>query len=534
MNRPAQVSDLERVNADLMKRIEVLLAEVARLQKALYGQKRERVTNGAQLELLASIIKDAVAGLAAGDPNAEAAANAAIQEMKDHIEGEPKPKAKPDASKRKHGRRDPDTLELPVCRVEIDPADVINDRAAFEKIGEQVSSHVEWLPSSLVRVDVVLNRYRRIGDGFVDISTPEMPIRFIDKSIVGPSFVANMIVNKYGDHIPLDRQVGIFKRSGFVITTSTMCGLLSGATAHLSHITDAMWLEAMKAPYVLTDATGVLVKAKERCTRAHFYAAVVPNKMTLYRFTHKNDGDTVARLFDGFSGVLHADAAAIYHELFRLNPAIVEAGCWAHTRRKFYDAIDEDNKGALTAIGYIRLLYEAHYSSMTDDVVNVHVRSAAAVPVLASMRTWLDEMLLAAKPDTLMHKALGYLDRQWLVLQRFLHDGNIGLDTNPAERALRREAVGRKNWLFLGSDSGAKWNATSVTLIASCAMHDIEPWSYLRDVLILLPAWKLSAVIELAPHRWRETLQQPETQRLLAELRLLGREQGHGPGPATA
>jgi hypothetical protein len=92
----------------------------------------------------------------------------------------------------------------------------------------------------------------------------------------------------------------------------------------------------------------------------------------------------------------------------------------------------------LTAIGYIRLLYEAHYSSMTDDVVNMHVRSASAVPLLASMRTWLDEMLLKAKPDTLMHKALGYLDRQWLVLQRFLQDGNIGLDTNPAERALRR------------------------------------------------------------------------------------------------
>jgi hypothetical protein len=190
VNLPVPTHDLEQINAELTKRIALLLAEVAQLKKVLFGQKRERVTNSAQLELLSAVINDAIAGMNAGDPNAADVATAMMKDIKDDIDNTPQ-KTQGKSGKRGHGRRDPDDLELPIQRVEIDPPEVINNRDAFEKIGEQVSSHVEWLPSSLVRVDVVLNSYRRIGDGFVDISTAEMPIRFIDKSIVGPSFVAN-------------------------------------------------------------------------------------------------------------------------------------------------------------------------------------------------------------------------------------------------------------------------------------------------------------------------------------------------------
>jgi transposase len=139
----------------------------------------------------------------------------------------------------------------------------------------------------------------------------------------------------------------------------------------------------------------------------------------------------------------------------------------------------------------------------------------------------------ACRKDTI-HLALGYVVRQRRALLRFLDDGRIRLDTNPAELELRREVVGRKNWLFLGSDDAAKWNTITVSLIASCQMHGIEPWAYLRDVLTLLPSWPQQRVLELAPKNWRATLSRADVQERLAELRLIDRATPVRPTDAIA
>ena len=151
-------------------------------------------------------------------------------------------------------------------------------------------------------------------------------------------------------------------------------------------------------------------------------------------------------------------------------------------------------------------------------------RKTLAQPVLDDLQKWVRQERQLVEKGTVIEVALGYLDRQWVPLTRFLEDGRIRLDNNPSELELRHEAVGRKNWLFCATDNGAEWNAVVVSLIASCRMHDIEPWAYLRDVLTLLPGWSQTRVIELAPSNWRATLERPETQRLLAELSLLGRD----------
>ena len=147
--------------------------------------------------------------------------------------------------------------------------------------------------------------------------------------------------------------------------------------------------------------------------------------------------------------------------------------------------------------------------------------------MLDDLQKWVRQERQLVDAGTAIELALGYLERQWVPLTRFLEDGRIRLDNNPSELELRHEAVGRKNWLFCATDNGAEWNATVVSLIASCRMHDIEPWAYLRDVLTLLPVWLKSQVIELAPAYWRTTLARPETQRLLADLSLLGRDGAH-------
>ena len=144
----------------------------------------------------------------------------------------------------------------------------------------------------------------------------------------------------------------------------------------------------------------------------------------------------------------------------------------------------------------------------------------------ADMRRSFDGLARVHASSTI-ERALGYLQRHWQALTRFLDDGRLRLDNNPSELELRHQVVGRKNWLFCATDGGANWNAVVVSLIASCRLHDIEPWAYLRDVLTLLPAWNQTRSLELAPAYWQKTREQPETCELLKRLQLLGRGAQH-------
>lgn len=302
---------------------------------------------------------------------------------------------------------------------------------------------------------------------------------------------------------------------------------VQASTALLSHVVEAMWRDAKEnASYSIVDATGVLVQAKDRCKRAHFYVVVVPKEHVLFRFTRTNDGESVAELLADFRGYLHADAATVYHELYRRELGhLAEVGCWAHARRKFFEALSYDRDRALMGIGFISHLYDAHREALDEKSGEADraKRAAAARPVLAELLSWVRHEIRVVPESTPIHAALGYIVRQRRALLRFLDDGRIRLDTNPAELALRREVVGRKNWLFVGSDEGARWNTTTVSLVASCQLHGIEPWAYLRDVLTLLPSWPQSRVLELSPKHWKTTFAAPETQERLAELRLLDR-----------
>ena len=334
------------------------------------------------------------------------------------------------------------------------------------------------------------------------------------------------MVSKYADHLPLHRQEQIFKREGLRLSTSTMSDWVQNSSFLLRTIVDALREEARTAPVVLSDATGVLVQAREECRRAHFYVVVVPRKMVLFEFTRINDGPTVADILGGFTGKVQVDASSVYHELFRQNPDIIEVGCWAHARRRFFDCLDIDKDRAMLGIGFIGLLYDAHNASIVDGVIDVAARRRAAVPILDKLKQWIEKEREQGAGDTPLIKACNYIHNQWTPLTRFL-DHDVRLDNNPAELALRRIAVGRKNWLFVGSDGGGVATAVMVSLIASCALHDIEPWAWLRDVLTFLPAWPHQRVIELAPHNWRETLKKPEAQRLLASQTLMGRGTVH-------
>lgn len=561
----------------LKKAYDKLLFEHELLKRQVLGPKAERIKNAkAQEELPLLEFLAAIGRLQDGDETALGAAQKALDEATKKL-GELQKRRKP---KTPHGRRQLQLEDLPLLRVVLLPAERLAPGGdKLIKVGEEVTQLVERTPASVVRLEVVREKYAEAVDatpppapatanseppGAPSATTPasaaprstiagapplgraprydrifiaDMPERVIPKAMVEPGFLSHVLVSKFCDHIPLHRQEGIFKREGFKVARSTLGEWVDASTNLLGHVFDAMWEDAQQnASYCIVDATGVLVQAKDECKRAHFYVVVVPKEHVLFRFTRKNDGPTVATLLGGFKGLIHADAATVYHELYRQQlEHLTEVGCWAHTRRKFFDALSRDRERALIGIGYISHLYDAHRSTLDNDgVADTRKRAELARPILAKLLCWARREFRLVDKDTPIHLALGYLVRQRRALLRFLDDGRIRLDTNPAELALRREVVGRKNWIFLGSDDGAKWNTITVSLIASCQMHGIEPWAYLRDVLTLLPSWPQQRVLELAPKNWRATLATTAVQERLAELRLIDRATPVRPTDAIA
>ncbi len=508
---------------------EQLLKKVVRRQ--LYGRKSEKVSD-AQLELALLPVLQALGRLEQGDLSAASDAEdaiAAVRDQLDDLDPAPPPPAK--KATKKPTRRKLTELDLPTFDVVLEPAERLAEGGdLLEKIGEEVAEHFERKPASMVRVRVIRPKYKSpspTSDGSTKVVVAEVPERPLPKSSAGPGLLAHVLVSKYADHIPLHRQESIFKREGVVLARSTLCGWVQGSIGLLRHIVEAMWEDAKSAPVAIADATGVLVQARDECKRCHFYVVVTPQQHVLFRFTKKNDGENVAALLKGFSR-LHVDASAVYHELFRRDPNVVEVGCWAHARRKFFEALAADREAAMFGIGMIGLLYDAHNAARGQNgVIDAKKRAAAARPLLARLFAWARvEHRIRADGDP-TKTAVGYLVRQRRVLTRFLDDGALRLDTNPAELELRREVVGRKNWLFIGNDGAAEWNTVAVSLIASCQMHGIEPWAYLRDVLTLLPGWCQTRVLELAPKNWVKTRKDPETQRILGELDLLRRAVPH-------
>ena len=538
-HKAAELERVEHEREQYRKLYTLVLYELERLKRQLFGKKAETV-DPAQVQLAFAPVLDALARAETGDPSAPADVQAELQKLR--IEAEQAAEAKaPGKPCKGHGRRDFDQEKAPIETIVLEPPErELPGGELLVKIGEEVSEHFDYRPSSLVRVRVVRPKYRaptRSEKFSSPILIAELPERPIPRSVAGPGLIAHVITQKFADHVPLNRQQEIFKRHGVHLPRSTLANLVEGGTSLLRAVVDAMWRDAKdNAAWLAIDATGVLVLAAEQCRRGHFWVVVAERDHVLFRYTAKHNGSVPADMLAGFRGYVIADASSVYHELYRNEPDIVEVSCWAHARRRWYDALAVDRERALVGIGFIGLLYDAHRAATdpTTGVVDTDKRRVAAEPILARLYQWVERERPRLVDESPIAKAMNYLVNQRASLSRFIEDGRLRLDNNLSELELRRQVVGRANWTFAGSDDGAEWNAIATSLVASCKLHDIEPWAYLRDVLTLLPTWPKHAALRLAPKFWDETRQQQDTQQRLAAARLLGRfDDVHG-AEATA
>jgi transposase len=336
------------------------------------------------------------------------------------------------------------------------------------------------------------------------------PDEMIPRGLPTIDLLAHVLVGKFADKLPYHRQEGIFAREGVPITRGVMCGWTQAAHALAHHVVDAMEQDARAHAHVIaTDATGVLVQANDKCKKGHFWVYVADRDHVIFRYSaHHNSAEPKA-YFKGFHGTVLSDASNVYDVLFGLPDSPGEANCWSHARRYFYKAIDSDNREeALIGIGFCNELFELErqWKKLPPDK-RLEMRRQRAGPVLEMLKRWKDEQLASPRvaEGSRLRKALNYLTNQWPALCKFLENGRVPIHNNESERQLRSLVVGRANWLFVGSDETAPWTCTFVSLIASCALHGIDPEGYLRDLFRVLPVWPKNRMLELAPKYWRAT-----------------------------
>lgn len=502
-----------------------LLERYALLERGIVaGKKAERFTESSS-QLTLQVLSMALGG---DSPPAPA----------EPTEKEP---ARPPRRRRTGGRR-PLPQHLPRIEIEVLPPEVQRRGLdAFHRIGQEVREVLERRRAALVAVRIVRPKFvsrtappdplaTRPSSCYEDspmlkesptpeespVLIAEMPELPIERGLAGPGMLADTIVRRWQDHCPLNRLEDIYARDGMELARSTMCGWHEQVADLAEPIVDAMLRDAFTQPYLCADATGVLVKAKEQCQRAHFWVLIAPERHVLYRFSHKHDSAAVDRLLAGYKGHLVADAATVFDHLYKSGD-VIEVACWAHTRRYFFKALKSDPARAEHALSLIRALYRVERSTAGAPRKKLEeVREKKTRPIVDAFFQWCDAESAVVLDETPISKAIGYARNQRVALSRFLDDGRLPLDNNISERNLRREVLGRKNWIFLGSDEGARVNTIFVSLLASCQLHDIEPWAYLRDIFCLLPAWPKSRALELAPAFWNQTLEQQDTQQRLA------------------
>lgn len=487
---------------------ELVSLELERTRRHMFGKKAETVDSAQQQLAFLEIAK--MLGALEKDAHPDADSDGEQRRSRSKRKGHSTP----------HGRQVLPEY-LPVHEIVLLPPEAKGpNKDLYVRIGEEVDNKLEWRPASQVRVRIVRPKFAKKGSPEAGVCIADAIESPIERGLAGPGLLAKVVVNKYCDHLPWNRQERMFAREGVHIPRSTLCGWSEQLYSLCEPLVDAMWKDALLSEYIAVDATCVLVQSLETCRRGHFWVLVAERGHVLFRYTRKANKVTVSELLGVYKGFMQADAATVYDLLYR-DTDCVEVGCWAHCRRRFFDAMTTDQERARRGIGFIRRLYE-----IDKDTVDMSrerrtkARAQRTGPVLEAFFKWVDSESLQTLPHSPIGRAFTYARNQRNVLARFVDDGRLRLDNNWCERELRRQAVGRKNWLFVGSDEGAKWNAAFVSLIASCELHKLEPWAYLRDLFCLLPTWPKTRVLELCPKNWRETLQQPDTQERLATNKL--------------
>lgn len=495
-----QSSELERQAAELQAarnglqeqvlRNEQLKARLARLLRARFGASSEKLRGSIeQLELMLEDLEAQIAETAPAEPEDAA------------------PPAPPQGTRRKPVRKPlPDSL----------PRDVVEHAApcacpqcggALRPLGEDVTEVLDYVPGSFRVTRHVRPKLSCCAcESIAQAPAPDLPIR---RGLAGAGLLAHVLVAKYCDHLPLYRQAEIYARDGIDLDRSTMADWVGQSAVLMRPLVDAVGAHVMSAERVHADDTTVPVldpgRGKTRTGRLWCYvrddrpfAGQAPPAV-LYCYSPDRKGEHPRKHLAPFRGILQADGYAGYAGLY--DREVTEAACWAHVRRKFFDVhAATQSPLAHDALQRIAALYaiEDTIRGQPPDV-RLRVRQQHSAPLLAGLKTWMEQTQGRVSGKTDLAAAIRYALARWDALTLVLRDGRACLDNNAAERAMRPMTLGRKNWLFAGSDAGGERAAAIYTLTETAKLNMLDPEDYLRQVLQRIAEHPVKRVHELLP-----------------------------------
>jgi transposase len=487
---PNDVKTLQQMVLTLLGQIDDLQGQLYYLKRQLFGKKSEKL-NPAQRLLFENLYDEVKAKLQQQ------------KQSKDEV-----------AKKRKnenHNGRNALPAELPRETTEIMPkpeeqtCEICN--TPKDIIGTEKTEKLEYRPACFYVKQYV--RYKmacKKCEG--NISIGQLPPMPVDKGIAGEGLLAHIITSKYCDHNPLNRLEDIFKRSGVDINVSTMCDWVGQCSDLLEPLVKRMHQKILESPKINSDDTSIPVKNPNRkgsTYNGYLWVYIDNKKNVVFDFTPTRSREGPIKFLGKYCGKLQADAYSGYDEYFRTSGA-TEIGCHAHARRKFEYALDSDPVRAARLMVLWGRLYEIEKRAKEEKYNGTQllkVRQNEAKPILNKIKAVLNEYKDRVLPKSPMGKAITYSLNQWEALQRYCDDPILEIDNNLSERTLRTVCIGRKNYLFAGSEAGARRTANIYSLVASCKLNDIDPFAYFTDVLSRISTHPMEKIDELLPSNWK-------------------------------
>jgi len=481
--------------------IEQMKFTIAKLKHEQYGQSSERSAVLEQLELaLADMEEDAAEAEAVAQLAAAKVANEKI--------------IVPAFERRKPARR-PLPEHLPRERVVYpSPSACPCCGGVLHKLGEDITETLELIPRQWKVIQHVREKFScRSCEA---ITQPPAPSHPIARGRAGPGLLAHILFAKYGLHLPLNRQSEVYAREGIALDVSTLADWVGAAAATLMPLVEALRSHVFAAARIHADDTTVPVLTKGKTRTGRLWTYVRDDRpfggtdppAAIFFYSRDRTGEHPERHLAGYAGLMQADAYAGFNRLYdgsRKPAPIVEVGCWAHARRKFFD-LARLNKApiAVEAVGRIDALFaiEREINGLPPQQ-RVAVRTERSRALVEALHAWLRERRskLSGKSETA--KAIDYSLKRWIVFTRFLDDGRLCMSNNAAERELRAVAVGRKNWTFAGSDEGGIRAAAIYTLIQTAKLNDVDPQAWLADVLARIHDHPAKQITDLLPWNWK-------------------------------
>ena len=478
--------DLIKVISSRDEEIDFLKSQLAMYKRMQFGQKRERFE---------------------GDPNQTSlpfeAAPAEVVEQQEEI----KQKIEYTRSRPNHKGRAKLPQHLPVVEIEIHPE---GDLSEMVCIGKEITEELECEPARFY-----INRYIRYkyaaknGEG---IKIAELPERVIEKGIPGAGLLAMILTGKYMDHLPLYRQKQIFARENINIASSTIEGWTKEALIKLEPLYQQLVFDTKAKGYLQVDETPIKVLDSDKKGAAHqgyYWVYHSPlDKTVLFDYNPSRGGHVPKSMLDNFRGYLQTDGYAAYDK-YGKKKDITHLACWAHARREFEKALENDRNRAEKALLMIQELYKienrAREQQLSADKIK-ELRLKESLPVINQMGKWIFEQIKNTLPKSQIGKAMAYAYARWDALSAYLYDGNLQIDNNLVENAIRPVALGRKNYLFAGSHEAAQRAAMIYSFFAVCKKHEVNPFQWLKYTLQNIMTINHKKLKDLFPKNYKQLI----------------------------